>query len=106
MINEEPRSPLVENGVLYPFAARRQEYRKVDADETSWQYFADSRYDFQIGNIDNELLVNANYEDRNIRFSNILSSMPIKSIKIRMEKLLIKVPCLIFTTSVILIGYR
>ncbi|HCE51101.1 MAG TPA: TonB-dependent receptor [Shewanella baltica] len=68
VINEEPRSPLVENGVLYPFAARRQEYRKVDADETSWQYFADLRYDFQIGNIDNELLVNANYEDRNIRF--------------------------------------
>ena len=67
-INADPRAPLVENGVLYPFAARRQEYRKVDADETSWQYFADLRYDFQIGNIDNELLVNANYEDRNIRF--------------------------------------
>lgn len=67
-INTDPRAPLVENGVLYPFAARRQEYRKVDADETSWQYFADLRYDFQIGNIDNELLVNANYEDRNIRF--------------------------------------
>lgn len=67
-INADPRAPLVENGELYPFAARRQEYRKVDADETSWQYFADLRYDFQIGNIDNELLVNANYEDRNIRF--------------------------------------
>lgn len=67
-INADPRAPLVENGVLYPFAARRQEYRKVDADETSWQYFADLRYDFQISNIDNELLVNANYEDRNIRF--------------------------------------
>ena len=67
-INTDPRAPLIENGVLYPFAARRQEYRKVDADETSWQYFADLRYDFQIGNIDNELLVNANYEDRNIRF--------------------------------------
>lgn len=67
-INTEPRAPLVENGVLYPFAARRQEYRKVDADETSWQYFADLRYDFQIDHIDNELLINANYEDRNIRF--------------------------------------
>lgn len=67
-INTEPRAPLVENGVLYPFAARRQEYRKVDADETSWQYFADLRHDFQIGHIDNELLINANYEDRNIRF--------------------------------------
>ncbi|MEL4387885.1 TonB-dependent receptor [Shewanella xiamenensis] len=66
-INADPRAPLVENGVLYPFAARRQEYRQLDAEETSWQYFADLRYDFQIGNIDNELLVNANYEDRDIR---------------------------------------
>lgn len=67
-INADPRAPLVENGELYPFAARRQEYRKVDADETSWQYFADLRYDFQLGAVDNELLLNANYEDRNIRF--------------------------------------
>lgn len=67
VINQDPRAPLVENGVLYPFAARRQEYRQLDAEETSWQYFADLRYDFQIGNIDNELLVNANYEDRDIR---------------------------------------
>ncbi|WP_028768026.1 TonB-dependent receptor [Shewanella fidelis] len=67
-INADPRAPLVEDGVLYPFAARRQEYRKVDADESSWQYFADLRYDFQIGDIDNELLVNANYEDRSIAF--------------------------------------
>lgn len=67
-INEEPRAPLVEDGVLYPFAARRQEYRKVEADEKSWQYFADLRYDFQIGEIDNELLINANFEDRDIAF--------------------------------------
>ena len=31
-------------------------------------YFADLRYDFDIGNISNELLVNANFEDRDIRF--------------------------------------
>lgn len=68
IINESPRAPLVEDDVLYPFAARRQEYRKVEADETSWQYFADLRYDFQLGAIDNELLLNANFEDRNIRF--------------------------------------
>lgn len=68
VINADPRAPLVEDGVLYPFAARRQEYRKVDADESSWQYFADLRYDFQIGDIDNELLINANYEDRDIAF--------------------------------------
>ncbi|GIU47082.1 TonB-dependent receptor [Shewanella sairae] len=67
-INADPRAPLVEDDVLYPFAARRQEYRKVDADESSWQYFADLRYDFQIGDIDNELLINANYEDRDIAF--------------------------------------
>ncbi|MCK8047054.1 TonB-dependent receptor [Shewanella sp. 1CM18E] len=68
VINADPRAPLVEDDVLYPFAARRQEYRKVDADESSWQYFADLRYDFQIGDIDNELLINANYEDRTIAF--------------------------------------
>lgn len=28
----------------------------------------DLRYDFMLGNIENELLVNANYEDRDIRF--------------------------------------
>jgi catecholate siderophore receptor len=68
VINADPRAPLVEDGVLYPFAARRQEYRQVAADEKSWQYFADLRYDFMLGDIDNELLVNANYEDRDIRF--------------------------------------
>ncbi|KIO37205.1 TonB-dependent receptor [Shewanella sp. cp20] len=67
-INADPRAPLVVDDVLYPFAARRQEYRQVEADETSWQYFADLRYDFSFAGIDNELLVNANFEDRNIRF--------------------------------------
>ena len=68
VINQDPRAPLVENDVLYPFAARRQEYRQVEADEKSWQYFLDLRYNFEIGDIDNELLVNANYEDRDIGF--------------------------------------
>ena len=68
IINNDPRAPLVEDGVLYPFAARRQEYRQVEADEKSWQYFLDLRYDFMLGDVDNELLVNANYEDRDIRF--------------------------------------
>ncbi|NOU51253.1 TonB-dependent receptor [Pseudoalteromonas sp. JBTF-M23] len=67
-INEEPRAPLVLDGELYPFAARRQEYRKVEANERSWQYFADLRYDFTFNDIDNEFLINANYEDRDIRF--------------------------------------
>ena len=68
VINQDPRAPLVVDNVLYPFAARRQEYRQVEADEKSWQYFLDLRYDFMLGNIENELLVNANYEDRDIRF--------------------------------------
>jgi len=69
VINADPRAPLVIDDVLYPFAARRQEYRQVEADEKSWQYFADLRYDFSLGDIDNELLVNANYEDRDVRFT-------------------------------------
>jgi outer membrane receptor protein involved in Fe transport len=68
IINNDPRAPLVEDGVLYPYAARRQEYRQIEADEKSWQYFLDLRYDFMLGDVDNELLVNANYEDRDIRF--------------------------------------
>lgn len=68
VINQDPRAPLVVDDVLYPFAARRQEYRQVEANEKSWQYFLDLRYDFMLGNIENELLVNANYEDRDIRF--------------------------------------
>jgi len=66
-VNADPRAPLVENGVLYPFAARRQEYRQVAADESSWQYFSDLRYDFELGDIDHELLVNANFENRDVR---------------------------------------
>ncbi|WMN60475.1 TonB-dependent receptor [Pseudoalteromonas xiamenensis] len=68
VVNADPRAPLVVDGELYPFAARRQEYRKVEANESSLQYFADLRYDFSIGNVNNEFLVNANYEDRDIRF--------------------------------------
>ncbi|WP_133407284.1 TonB-dependent receptor [Parashewanella tropica] len=66
IIHESERAPLVIDGKLHPFAARRQEYRRVNADEKSWQYFADLRYDFEIGDMNNELLVNANYEDREI----------------------------------------
>jgi outer membrane receptor protein involved in Fe transport len=66
-INQSPRGPLLEDGVLYPFAARRQEYRQVDAQEQSWQYFADLSYQFQVAGFEHELLVNANVEDRQIR---------------------------------------
>ncbi|MFV0276395.1 MAG: TonB-dependent receptor plug domain-containing protein [Parahaliea sp.] len=50
-INADPRAPLVDNGVLYPWAARRQEYRKVTAEEKSWQYFADLQYRFNLAGI-------------------------------------------------------
>ncbi|MEP2600395.1 MAG: TonB-dependent receptor plug domain-containing protein, partial [Paraglaciecola sp.] len=43
VINLDPRAPLVEDDVLYPFAARRQEYRNITAQEDTWQYFADLR---------------------------------------------------------------
>ncbi|RLV60653.1 TonB-dependent receptor [Parashewanella curva] len=66
IIHETERAPLVIDGKLHPFAARRQEYRRVNADEKSWQYFADLRYDFEIGEMNNEILVNTNYEDREI----------------------------------------
>ncbi len=71
VINADPRSPLLEDGVIYPFSARRQEYRQVNADEKSWQYFADLRYDFQLGEYNNELLINANFEDRSIRLQQL-----------------------------------
>ncbi|MGB0894836.1 MAG: TonB-dependent receptor [Parashewanella sp.] len=67
-INANPRAPILENGKVYPFSARRQEYRRVNAEEKSWQYFADLRYDFEIGEMNNEILVNANYEDREIDY--------------------------------------
>ena len=68
VINADPRAPLVIDDVLYPYAARRQEYRKVDAHEKSWQYFADMRYNFSLAGIDSELLLNANLEDRDIAY--------------------------------------
>ncbi|MFV0478822.1 MAG: hypothetical protein ACK5ME_13450 [Parahaliea sp.] len=40
-VNADSRAPLVEEGMLYPRAARRSEYRKVIAKEKSRQYFAD-----------------------------------------------------------------
>lgn len=66
VINADPRSPLLLNDTLYPFSARRQEYRKVDATEQSWQYFADLRYDLSYAGINHEWLLSANAEDRSI----------------------------------------
>ncbi len=66
-INADPRAPLVVDGELYPFAARRQEYRRQTAEESSWQYFADLRHDWQLFGLNGEQLVSANYESRDMK---------------------------------------
>ncbi len=65
-INANPRAPLVIDGVLYPYAARRQEYRRQYSDEKNYQYFADLKMDWQFAGIEGEHLVSANYENRDI----------------------------------------
>jgi len=63
-INAAPRAPLVENGVLYPFAVRRQEYRKVDFQEDTLQYFAEIKRRFELAKTKHELLVTSYLESR------------------------------------------
>ena len=63
-INADPRAPLVIDDVLYPYAARRQEYRQQTADETTWQYFIDLSSTWSWGSVSGEHLVSANYENR------------------------------------------
>ena len=58
-INAVPRAPLVVDGVLYPFAARRHEYRKFDFHEDSVQYFAEAKRRFVIGQTNHDLLLTA-----------------------------------------------
>ena len=65
-INANPRAPLVLDEVLYPFAARRQEYRRQYSNEKTWQYFADLQLNWQWADIDGEHLVSINYENRDI----------------------------------------
>lgn len=67
--NLEPRAPLVIDGVLYPFAARRQEYRKVMADEKVWQYFLDVTKTWSFGDVRGEHLASVNYEDHDISYA-------------------------------------
>ena len=47
--------------VLYPYAARRQEYRRQYSDEQSLQYFADLQIKWQWLGMDGEHLISANY---------------------------------------------
>ncbi|MBB6520345.1 TonB-dependent receptor [Pseudoteredinibacter isoporae] len=65
-INLNPRAPLIVDGELYPFAARRQEYRKVESEEKTWQYFADLKHEWQSGWIRGEHLLSVNYEQRDM----------------------------------------
>ncbi|MEM9420955.1 MAG: TonB-dependent receptor, partial [Pseudomonadota bacterium] len=63
--NQPPRAPLVVDGVLYPFAARRQEYRKFSVEETGWDNFLDVSYKSDVFGMDNETLVTAYYQSIN-----------------------------------------
>ena len=67
VINRPPRAPLVQDGVLYPFAARRQEYRRYAAEETSWDNFVDVKYDADFLGMKSETLLTAYYQDINIK---------------------------------------
>lgn len=67
-INLDPRAPLVIDDVLYPYAARRQEYRNISADETTWQYFADLSNTWNSGSLRGEHLLSANYEYRDMEY--------------------------------------
>ena len=63
-INAAPRAPLVIDGVLYPFAARRQEYRKLDFQEDSIQYFLEGKQRFDVASTHHEVLATSYVEWR------------------------------------------
>ncbi|MBQ4830141.1 TonB-dependent receptor [Alteromonas sp. MMG017] len=69
IINLAPRAPLVIDDVLYPFAARRQEYRNIVADEEVWQYFIDVTNTWSAGGVEGEHLFSANYEDHEMSYA-------------------------------------
>ena len=66
VVNADPRAPLVIDDVLYPYAARRQEYRRGSVEEKSLQYFADFNTNWSLGNFRGEHLISANYENRDM----------------------------------------
>ncbi|RJE72163.1 TonB-dependent receptor [Pseudoalteromonas sp. MSK9-3] len=65
-INADPRAPILQDGNVYPYSARRQEYRKQIASEKTWQYFADLKLSWDYGSIVGEHLVSTNYERRDM----------------------------------------
>ncbi|MDP2713759.1 TonB-dependent siderophore receptor [Rheinheimera sp.] len=69
VINADPRAPLVLDGELYPFAARRQEYRRQQSAEDTWQYFADLTSKWRWANVTGEHLVSVNAENRDMRLT-------------------------------------
>lgn len=62
VVNQPPRAPLVVDNVVYPFSARRQEYRKFDVKETSWDNFVDVSYQSDFWGVDSETLLTAYYQ--------------------------------------------
>lgn len=64
--NASPRAPLVLDGELYPFAARRQEYRRQQSSEQTWQYFADLKSKWRLGRVAGEHLLSVNAENRDM----------------------------------------
>jgi len=66
-INADPRAPLIIDDVIYPFSARRQQYRRSDASESSWQYYADFNTSWSLGQFEGEHLLSANYENRSMK---------------------------------------
>lgn len=66
VVNADPRAPLVIDDVLYPYAARRQEYRRAYAEEKSLQYFADFNSNWSLGELKGEHLISVNYENRDM----------------------------------------
>ncbi|MBQ4864622.1 TonB-dependent receptor [Pseudoalteromonas sp. MMG013] len=67
-INADPRAPLLLDDTVYPYSARRQEYRKQIASEKTWQYFADLKLSWSVGSVVGEHLISANYESRDMAY--------------------------------------
>lgn len=68
VINLDPRAPLVIDDVLYPYAARRQEYRNVSADESTWQYVADISGHWSANRFRGEHLFSLNYQTTDMSY--------------------------------------
>lgn len=64
-INANPRAPLVIKGVLYPYAARRQEYRHQESEEKMLQYFADFKNNWKINSLKGQHLISYNFQSFN-----------------------------------------